>query len=270
MNNPAKIEEILANTPVCLPEWPVLTMEEIREGLIHAEKILILTHVNPDGDCIGSAFALKESLCAMGKSAWVLSPSELPKRLRFLCGDQQSLAPGSADPDTFDLILSIDVASPIQLGELAVLIPKIDWMIDHHGMGEAYARNYIDPTASAAGEIVCTIYRELQKNGAVGKCPEAARKMYAAIVSDTIGYIIHPHFRHRGYMTQALRLAISELFSIGYREILTGAFACNTASIRVMEKCRMEHLQRSETIEYRGRVHECIYYAIRNREEAPC
>ena len=85
-----------------------------------------------------------------------------------------------------------------------------------------------------------------------------------------LGYIIHPHFRHRGYMTQALRLAISELFSIGYREILTGAFACNTASIRVMEKCRMEHLQRSETIEYRGRVHECIYYAIRNREEAPC
>ncbi|MBQ4354705.1 MAG: bifunctional oligoribonuclease/PAP phosphatase NrnA [Clostridia bacterium] len=185
MNNPAKIEEILAATPVCLPEWPILTLEEIADGLTKAENVLILTHVNPDGDCIGSAFALKEILFAMGKNAAVLSPSELPKRLRFLCGDQQSLALDSVDVDTFDLILSLDVASPMQLGELAVLIPRIDWMIDHHGMGETYARNYIDPNASAAGEIVYAIYQKLKERGAVGKCPEAARRMYAAIVSDT-------------------------------------------------------------------------------------
>lgn len=185
MNNNEKIEEILANTPVCLPEWPIMTVSEIAEGLTKADSVLILTHVNPDGDCIGSAFALKELIHAMGKSAVVVNPGELPKRLRFLCGDQESLSLDDVNPDDFGLILSIDVASPMQLGEHAVLIPKIDWMIDHHGMGEAYAKNYIDPTASAAGEIVYTIYKELKSIGAVGKCPEAARKMYAAIVSDT-------------------------------------------------------------------------------------
>lgn len=185
MNNSTPVEEILANTPVCLPEWPILTISEVVSGLRNTENVLILTHVNPDGDCIGAAFALKELLRAMGKKATVLNPSELPKRLRFLCGDQESLALEDVCIDDFDKIISIDVASPMQLGEHAVLIPRIDWMIDHHSMGEAFAVNYIDPTASAAGEIVYAIYKELKAVGAIKTCPEAARRMYAAIVSDT-------------------------------------------------------------------------------------
>ena len=85
-----------------------------------------------------------------------------------------------------------------------------------------------------------------------------------------LGYIIHPHFRQRGYMTQALRLATSELFSMGYQEIRTAAFACNTASIRVMEKCAMMRQQRLEFIEYGGQTHECVYYSIRKQEDTKC
>ena len=85
-----------------------------------------------------------------------------------------------------------------------------------------------------------------------------------------LGYIIHPDFRHKGYMTQALKLAIGELFAMGYRNILTGAFSCNAASIRVMEKCAMMRQQRLESIEYRGQTHECVYYSIRNQEESKC
>lgn len=85
-----------------------------------------------------------------------------------------------------------------------------------------------------------------------------------------LGYIIHPAFRGNGYMTAALSLAISELFSMGYKKIITGAFSCNAASMRVMEKNRMERQLYTEMIEYRGQTHECIYYAIQNREEASC
>lgn len=75
-----------------------------------------------------------------------------------------------------------------------------------------------------------------------------------------LGYVIHPLFQGKGHMTQALKLAMVELFSKGYSEIITGAFSTNFASIRVMEKCGMERLPRTDEIEYRGIVHSCVYY----------
>ncbi len=76
-----------------------------------------------------------------------------------------------------------------------------------------------------------------------------------------LGYVIHPAFHGRGYMTEALQLAMDELFAMGYREVCAGAFSTNTASIRVMEKCGMERLDKTDEIEYRGVTHRCVYYS---------
>ena len=75
-----------------------------------------------------------------------------------------------------------------------------------------------------------------------------------------LGYVIHPDFHGRGYMTKALQLAMAELFALGYEEILTGAFSSNIPSIRVMEKCGMSRLSKTDEIQYRGATHTCIYY----------
>ena len=75
-----------------------------------------------------------------------------------------------------------------------------------------------------------------------------------------LGYVVHPRFHGNGYMTQALKAAIEELFSDGYREVITGAFEENRASIRVMEKAGMILQGKTEEIEYRGKTHNCIYY----------
>lgn len=75
-----------------------------------------------------------------------------------------------------------------------------------------------------------------------------------------LGYVIHPDFHGRGYMTRALELAMEEVFSLGCQEIITGAFSSNPASIRVMEKCRMTRMDKTDEIEYRGNVHTCVYY----------
>ena len=61
-------------------------------------------------------------------------------------------------------------------------------------------------------------------------------------------------------MTTALQLAMEELFALGYEEILTGAFSTNIASIRVMEKCGMTKLSKTDEIQYRGLTHTCVYY----------
>jgi len=88
------------------------------------------------------------------------------------------------------------------------------------------------------------------------------------IQNDTIelGYVIHPSFHCRGYMTQALKTAITDLFSIGYHEVIAGAFEENTASIRVMEKAGMIRQAKIDMIAYRGRTHRCVYYCATKSE----
>ena len=178
------------------PVYETVTLAEIAGAVAAAKNVLILTHVNPDGDCIGAAFALRKLILACGGNARVICPNDLPKRLRFLASDSLYMTEDEApydvrfdlenpDVSAYDLIVSVDVASPVQLGDLAVLIPEITYMIDHHGMGEPFSVNYIDPTASAAGEIIYRLYGELKQRGVIGVVPEAARRMYAAIVSDT-------------------------------------------------------------------------------------
>ena len=77
-----------------------------------------------------------------------------------------------------------------------------------------------------------------------------------------LGYVIHPDFQGRGYMTRALALAMEEVFSLGLQRIVTGAFSTNIPSIRVMEKCGMTRLEKTEEIPYRGITHTCIFYGM--------
>lgn len=160
-----------------------MTLEAVAERISDGKNTLILTHVNPDGDCIGSAFALLGLIRACGGDGRVACPSEVPKRLRFLCGEQTDFSAEGADE--YDRIISVDVASPAQLGEFSSLIGRIELMIDHHGMGEPFADNYIEPTAAAAGEIVYDIYRLLYDQGRIATLPQVARLIYASIISDT-------------------------------------------------------------------------------------
>ena len=120
--------------------YPEISLTEICDILETAENVLILTHVNPDGDTIGSAYALQCLVEAMGGRARVICPSPIPHRLAFLMhgdGDPAwSAEETDSAADTYDVICSVDVASPMQLGELGCLLSVVDFMIDHHGTGE--------------------------------------------------------------------------------------------------------------------------------------
>ena len=80
-----------------------------------------------------------------------------------------------------------------------------------------------------------------------------------------LGYVIHPECHNRGYMTQALKAAIEELFTLNYQRVVCGAFEGNKASQRVMEKAGMTKIDFTEIIEYRGAQHLCVYYEKRSR-----
>ena len=80
-----------------------------------------------------------------------------------------------------------------------------------------------------------------------------------------LGYIIHPDFHNRGYMTRALKAAIEELFTLNYERVVCGAFEGNKTSQRVMEKSGMTKIDFTEIIEYRNKQHLCVYYEKRSR-----
>ncbi len=76
------------------------------------------------------------------------------------------------------------------------------------------------------------------------------------------GYVIHPDFWGRGYATEMFRAVIDECFRGGFPSVRAAAFRENPASFRVMEKSGMRKTSRLETIKYRGKTHDCIYYEI--------
>lgn len=84
------------------------------------------------------------------------------------------------------------------------------------------------------------------------------------ITSSTIevGYVIHPDYQNQGYMTEALKACIEELFRIGYTTVKAGHFEENIASGRVMEKSGMHRIDHTDTLEYRGVTHICVNYEI--------
>jgi RimJ/RimL family protein N-acetyltransferase len=81
-----------------------------------------------------------------------------------------------------------------------------------------------------------------------------------------MGYVIASDYQKRGYATEAFRAVIPHLFERGLKKVIAGAFATNLASIRVMEKCGMTKIQKKAEIEYRGKLHRCVYYAIKASE----
>jgi RimJ/RimL family protein N-acetyltransferase len=77
-----------------------------------------------------------------------------------------------------------------------------------------------------------------------------------------MGYALHPDVHSQGYATEAFKAIIDHLFECGFYTVLAAAFEENTASMRVMQKCGMHIIDKTENIDYRGKTHKCIYYAI--------
>ena len=77
-----------------------------------------------------------------------------------------------------------------------------------------------------------------------------------------MGYFVDPAHWNRGYATEALKAVIAHLQKTGFRQVRTGAFEENIASIRVMEKAGMTRLEETEIIEYRGKRHTCVLFAV--------
>lgn len=172
-----------------MKDFNKLSFTQVCDRLAERKNTLVLFHVRPDGDAVGSALALKLLLEAIGSRVWCVCANEIPQRLAFLGEGVQTSTLISSVPNDFkaERVITVDTASATQLGELNKHFEgKIDFMIDHHAKGEPYADYYVASDASAAGEIVFDISREMLKRGVIDKIPPKMDFcLYAAISSDT-------------------------------------------------------------------------------------
>lgn len=109
---------------------------EVADFLKENDSYAILTHQFPDGDTLGSAYALCEMLQQIGKKAKVLVNGTLPAKFEYL---EAGIDKADFIPQTY---ISVDVADSKLLGELEVYTPQIKLAIDHHESHRAFADSY--------------------------------------------------------------------------------------------------------------------------------
>ncbi|MGI9625867.1 MAG: DHH family phosphoesterase [Longimicrobiales bacterium] len=170
------------------------TPEAVLEALMGANRIVMTTHLNADGDGTGCQGALAHFLGAAGKQVHVVNPTPFPNLFRFLMPDggancvldAASERAQSVCADA-DLAVVLDTGEVPRIGRVKPMIddlPKV--IIDHHEPGPRPIRGVElrDAGASATGELVF----ELVEAAGGPWTPEIASALYVAIMTDTGGF----------------------------------------------------------------------------------
>ena len=130
--------------------------------------ILLMTHIRPDADGLGSQLALADALVRMGKRPRVAIASKLPPRYAFLDPQRKVIEDFRAPGDDFrdaDLIVVMDTGTWNQLGDFADFLPGMDVpkaVVDHHRtQDDLGATQFVDVTAEATGRLTYEIIRAL-------------------------------------------------------------------------------------------------------------
>ena len=165
-------------------EYKALTPKEAAEKLLTYQSPVVIMHARPDGDTVGSAMALIEILGKLGIDAEYASADEISQRLAFLTDGKKR-----AESLEGRELIAIDVASPAQLGSLASYKDKITLTIDHHRVNSPFSDNLTLPDASSAGEALFSVLAELINMKRCELDSDIAYPMYAAISSDTGGFL---------------------------------------------------------------------------------
>ena len=173
-----------------------MTIQETAAMLQTMDRVLLLTHVRPDGDTIGSAAALCQALRDMGKTAYLLPNA----------GTTETYQPyaegywGAADFEP-DYVVSVDIAALSLLPENAKKYAgRIHLSIDHHPSNEGFAPHLcVLPEMAACGEIVYEIVRLMTP-----VTQEIALPLYVAVSTDTGCFVYSNTSAHTHRVAAAL------------------------------------------------------------------
>ncbi len=194
--------------------------------------IMIITHVSPDGDTLGSGFALYHALSTMGKRVCVVNSDRITPKYCFLSGAKSVLRP-QFEPQ---FIVAVDVGSLNLIGEdLEKYADRIDMCIDHHPSNSRYANyNLIDAHAAATGEIMLDVITAMH----VPMSREIADALYTAISTDTAC------FRHSSTTAATLRKAARTVeLGADVAKLNNHLFVVKSKQLFELERMAMENIR---------------------------
>ena len=167
-----------------------MNYSKIEQIISENEKIFISTHINPDGDSLGSAFAMYHYLKKLGKDCRIINHSEVPLVYSFL-NEKEIFNEISDENIAFiknaDLGIILDIGDFYRLGEVANIIESttVETInIDHHPLTENdfFTHNFINLDASSVGEILYSYFSSLGSD-IIDK--EMMLGIYSAVLTDT-------------------------------------------------------------------------------------
>jgi phosphoesterase RecJ-like protein len=158
-----------------------------------ANSFALTTHINPDGDALGSEIGLAEWLMGIGKTVGVYNHSPIPDNYTFLDEERPIIQNYSAEKHkedilNADVLIMMDTNDPARTKSLADLFPlhKYPVLIDHHLEPKDFAiLRFIDTEATSTGEMIYRLVTEAQKELGGKISPKAAQGLYTAIMTDT-------------------------------------------------------------------------------------
>lgn len=134
------------------------SLREVAFLLKNAQKAVILCHVRPDGDALGSAFALTRAIQNAGKTAYILFEEQPPERLRLLPCMDNYYTDLPVKLNEIDLFVSLDCADVARLGAFGSYFASFKGNtlnIDHHISNSRFAKyNYVLSDSTATCEIL--------------------------------------------------------------------------------------------------------------------
>jgi phosphoesterase RecJ-like protein len=177
-------------------------VESAHQLINKAERILVTSHIRPDGDAVGSVLALGLALIDKGKQVVMALDDGVPSRFHFLEGHDKVV---NQVGGIFDLVIVLDCGEFSRIGSIAENIDKAHINIDHHASNPNFGDiNLIDPIAtSVTGMLVGLIPAfglEITK--------PVAEALLTGLITDTLG------FKTSNMTPETLRLA-ADLFERG-------------------------------------------------------
>lgn len=182
----------------------------IRNSFQEAERILVLSHIRPDGDAVGSLLGMGLALEGAGKHVQMVLEDGVPSSFRHLVGSERIK---NSPVGFFDLVVAVDASDLERIGKVLntikrqdtgqAVVPDIN--IDHHVTNQNFARyNLVLTDAAATAEIIANHLSDfgLPLNQAI------ASALLTGIITDTLG------FRTVNMLPQVLHTA-AELMEAG-------------------------------------------------------